>query len=373
MRKGIAISKQLKKGINISHSVMSNAKYNVNNYKIDDSFNLQNSVLKDLNIETPKHQLKLNITANDIDKYNLDICKKNKQELKSITANLNTMRLGLVGVKVGMTSIFDKFGVQVPLSVIKVENNQVVLIRKINDDKYSVEVGCGFSDNLSLAVKGHLYKNNIPPKKHLASFKVTKDALLPIGYIISPRHFLVGQKVDVQGISKGKGTEGVMQRWNFKGLVKTHGCSLKHRAAGSIGNREFPARVWPGKKMAGKSGNEWITCKGLTLYKTDFENGLLYVLGGIPGNPDGKILIKDSESAKSKQYKYLLNPTFLPEEGKIYENVTQLVPTEDLLEKYPHDNDERLGVSDEEEEGPPEEEDEMEAGSGSGGAAAPSA
>jgi large subunit ribosomal protein L3 len=382
MRKGIKLIKTFKKSTIIDINIKN--KYNISNLEIEDKFSL-NSLLKEMNLDplvkyktqAAQEQVKsMNyefgnfknsgiISHNDIDAYNAEILAKNNFELTLKGADVNTMRLGLVGEKVGMTSIFNKWGAKVPVTVLKVENNQITNILEIEGrnrgQKYMVEVGGGFNPKATLSAKGHFYKNNIPPKRHVASFKVTKDSVLPLGYILSTRHFIVGQKLDVQAVSKGKGTEGVMTRWGFKGGVASHGNSLKHRGCGSIGNREFPARVWPGKKMAGKTGNEWITQMGALLYKADFENGLLYVRGGVPGNVNEKVLIKDCFIKYFTQGPYLMNPTFIPEAGKFYENVTTYMEERDTFERYPHDNDERMGVSDEEEEGPQEdEEDETE-------------
>lgn len=372
MRKLVKIRKTfLKPQLNLKSSNM----YDLCNYEIQNSYNIDPLLKKfqvddkklNLNLEKENKQI-LNVTSpNDIDKFNQNLLNQKKESLKSIQCNSKTRRVGLVGIKLGMTSIFDKYGVRVPLTVLKIENNQVTDVKKLKEDRYLIQVGGGFNDKINLSEKGKYYKNNIPPKAYIKTFKVTPDSLLPIGYVLSIRHFLVGQKVDVQGLSKFVGTEGVMQRWGFKGLVNSHGCSLKHRAAGSIGNREFPARVWPGKKMAGKSGNELITCQSLLIYKTDYNRGLIYVKGAVPGFENSKISILDAEKQRHIQYPFVLNPTFIPEAGKIYENITTYMPTTDGFENYRHDNNERLGISDEEEEGPAEDDDEMEGG-GAGGA-----
>lgn len=363
MRRGLKLAnKTIKSATNWNFN--SKHKYNFKEYDIEDSYNL-NSLLNEMNLDPlVKYENKIGalVTANDIDSYNEELLKKKNIKIENTIATPHTLRIGLIGRKVGMTSIFNRFGEQIPLSVVKVENNQVTNHFKINDKMYSIQVGGGFNPNISLAEKGHYYKNNIPPKKYSCSFKVTPDALLPIGYILSLRHFMVGQLVDINGITKGRGTQGVMQRWGFKGGVASHGNSLAHRTAGSIGNREFPARVWPGKKMSGKSGNKETIQRSMMIYKTDFSNGLIYIKGSIPGNEGAEIRIRDAYKKRSIMFKYVLNPTFLPEKGKIYEDVTTFFDTDDNLERYPHDNDERMGVSDEEEEGPAEEDDEMEMG-----------
>lgn len=373
MRKGLNIAKSITKPKNWDFNIKS--KYSLFDKNIEDNFTI-NSLLKDLNIPPLINQTKqTTITSAEVDKFNEKLLKEKQITVNNKPARIDTLRIGLVGTKVGMMSLFDRFGVAVPLTVIKVDSNQITKVEKIKtkEDRYFVEVGGGYNPKATLSMKGHFYKNNIPPKKYVGGFKVTSDALLPVGYMLTVRHFMVGQIVDIRAVTKGKGTQGVMARWGFSGGSATHGNSLSHRAPGSIGNREFPARVWPGKKMSGKSGNNNITEKAKLIYKTDYENGLIYVKGGIPGQVDGKVLICDSYTKRDIFYKYILNPTFVPEKGKIYENITSFFEAEDGLEKYPHDNDERLGVSEEEEEGPAEEDDEEEIGTGgapAGGAAA---
>ena len=366
MRKGIALAKTFKKPKMFDLEVKN--KYNVINNKIEDKFTL-NSMLKEMNLEPlMKYDEKYDyiksedktISANEVDAFNANLIKQKNFKIDIKASKPETMRIGLIGEKVGMTSFFNRFGAQIPLTVVKVENNQVTNITKIANNKYMVEVGAGLDKKASLAKKGHFYKNLIPPKKHIKSFKVTEESLLPIGYLLYLRHFIVGQKVDVQANSKGKGFQGVMYRWGFSGGNKSHGASLKHRACGSIGNREFPARVFPGKKMAGRTGNELCTVRGIQIYKADVPNGLLYLRGSIPGNTYAKVVIKDCFHFNFNQSPFLMCPTFLPEEGKVYEDVTTFYDTEDPFEKYPHDNDERMGIPDEEEEGPQEEEDETE-------------
>lgn len=360
MRKGIQVAKNIKNlkmpDFNLKQ------KYNVYNTSIEDKFNL-NSFMKNMNLEPifkrPAPILnKPVITCADIDEFNTNLLKSKNMKLNVCAPNEDTQRMGLVGTKVGMMSLFDKFGATIPVTVIKIENNQVISINKTKNDKYNVEVGGGYNPNLPRNEKVKFYQNNIQPKRHVYTFKVTKDALLPVGYILTIRHFMVGQKVEVQGTSRGKGTLGVMQRWGFKGGVATHGNSLAHRTCGSIGGREFPGRVWPGKKMAGKTGNETAIVKASLIYKTDYENGLIYIKGGAPGVIDGKIILRDVFFQKHIYDKYLYSPTFVPEPGKVYENVTQYLEAIDAFEKYPHDNDERMGISGEEEEG----EDEFEKG-----------
>ncbi len=154
--------------------------------------------------------------------------------LNSITPNKGSRRVGLVGYKVGMTNLWDKHGTQFPLTVIKVDNCQITQLKTNDKDgNDAMQVGMGEIEpyKVKKAIAGHLIKNDIPPKKFFRQFKVTPENFLPLGLMLSVRHFVPGQFVDVSATSKGKGFTGVMRRWNFKGLSATHGCSIKHRAA----------------------------------------------------------------------------------------------------------------------------------------------
>ena len=157
-----------------------------------------------------------------------------KFSIKKIEGTKRSKRVGLLGSKVGMMTVWDKFGVAYPLSVIKIENCQVTQVKTKETDKYdAIQVGVGSRDpkNATKPMIGHFIKNEIPIKRHVKEFRVTPENLLPVGYALTVRHFVPGQLVDIKGISKGKGWQGVMTRWNFSGGFKTHGCSLKHRAA----------------------------------------------------------------------------------------------------------------------------------------------
>jgi 50S ribosomal protein uL3 len=157
-----------------------------------------------------------------------------KYNIKKVEATKRTKRVGLIGYKVGMMTIWDKWGIAHPLSVIKIDNCQVTQVKSEETDKYfAIQVGVGSKEpqNATKPMIGHFIKNDLPIKRHLKEFRVTAENLLPVGYALTVRHFVPGQLVDVKGISKGKGWQGVMTRWNFSGGFKTHGCSLKHRAA----------------------------------------------------------------------------------------------------------------------------------------------
>lgn len=159
---------------------------------------------------------------------------------------------------------------------------------------------------------GHFLKHNLPPKRNLTEFKVTPENFLPVGYQLSPRHFRIGQFVDVQAISKGKGFQGTMKRWNFDGQFASHGNSVSHRHPGSIGMNEFPGKVFKGKKMAGHMGNVSSTMQNQIVVKIDVERSLLYVRGNVPGCISTPVKIKDASKKIDKQYLTLDYPTWIP-------------------------------------------------------------
>jgi large subunit ribosomal protein L3 len=169
------------------------------------------------------------------------------------------MRTGLIAQKLGMTRVFAADGAHVPVTVLKVENCQVVAVRTQEKDGYdAVQLGVGKAKvkNVTKPQRGHFAKAKVEPKKKLAEFRVSKDALLEVGAELSVEHFVAGQKVDVAGTTIGKGFAGVMKRWNFGGLRATHGVSVSHRSHGSTGQRQDPGKVFKNKKMAG----HWATC-----------------------------------------------------------------------------------------------------------------
>ena len=207
------------------------------------------------------------------------------------------MRSGLILKKLGMTRIFDDSGNSFPVTVLKLEENQVVKV--LDSDKngyFAVQVGTGKvkTKNISKAIRGHFAKASIEPKKILKEFRVDEDMLVEEGKIFSINHFSVGQKVDVSGISHGKGFSGGMKRHNFAGLEATHGVSISHRSHGSTGNSQDPGRVWKGKKMAGQYGNVSKTIQNLTVLQINDVDDLLYVKGSVPGPKNGYLTVKDA-------------------------------------------------------------------------------
>jgi large subunit ribosomal protein L3 len=207
------------------------------------------------------------------------------------------MRSGVIAQKVGMTRVFTEAGEQVGVTVLKVDNCQVVAQRTQEKNGYTaVQLGVGLSKvkNTSKAQRGHFAKASVEPKRKVAEFRVSADNLIDVGAEITADHFVVGQFVDVTGTSKGKGFQGVMKRWNFSGGRATHGNSVSHRIAGSTGQRQDPGKVFKGKKMAGHMGDERVTTQNLKIVRTDADRGLIMVEGAVPGAKGGFLLVRDA-------------------------------------------------------------------------------
>ena len=208
------------------------------------------------------------------------------------------MRTGLIAEKVGMTRIFDAEGAHVPVTVLKVDNCQVVQVRTAERDGYTaVQLGVGKAKvkNVTKPMRGHFAKAKVEPKRKLVEFRVSADALVEVGAELSAAHFLSGQFVDVTGTSIGKGFAGVMKRHNFGGLRASHGVSVSHRSHGSTGNRQDPGRTFPGKKMAGHLGNVRVTTQNLKIVSVDAERGLIMIKGAVPGADGGYVLVSDAK------------------------------------------------------------------------------
>ena len=210
------------------------------------------------------------------------------------------MRSGVIAQKVGMTRVYNDAGEHVPVTVLKIENLQVVAQR--TDEKHgytAVQLGAGLAKvkNVSKPMRGVFAQASVEPKAKVAEFRVSEDNLLDVGAEITADHFVAGQKVDVTGTSIGKGFQGVIKRHNFGGGRATHGNSVSHRSHGSTGQRQDPGKVFKGKKMAGHMGQVRVTTQNLEVVRTDAEKGLLLIRGAVPGSKGGWVEIRDAVKA----------------------------------------------------------------------------
>ncbi|KAI7844183.1 hypothetical protein COHA_002318 [Chlorella ohadii] len=226
----------------------------------------------------------------------------------------STRRTGLVAVKVGMTQEWDAWGVRVPLTVLWVDDCQVVQVKTDEREGYTaLQLGAGAKRPKQLrgSLRGHFEAAGVPLKRKVAEFRVTPDALLPVGHELRASHFVAGQFVDVSGTSIGKGFQGVMKRWGFSGQPASHGNSLAHRAAGSTGACQDPGKVFKGKKMPGRMGGERVTVQNCQVFRVDPVRNLLYVRGQVPGHKGNWVLVKDSVKKSTAQQPPLPVPTML--------------------------------------------------------------
>ena len=207
------------------------------------------------------------------------------------------MRTGVIAKKMGMTRLFQADGRHVPVTVLQLEDVQVVGRREADRDGYTaVQLGAGKAKakNVAKPQRGAFGKANVEPKARVVEFRVAEDALLDVGATITADHFVAGQMVDIQGVTQGKGFAGAMKRWNFGGLRATHGVSVSHRSHGSTGNRQDPGRVFKNKKMAGHMGARNRTQQNLEIVRTDAARGLLFVKGSVPGSKGGWLSVTDA-------------------------------------------------------------------------------
>ena len=208
------------------------------------------------------------------------------------------MRTGVIAKKVGMTRLFQEDGRHVPVTVLALEDCQVVSHRTADRDGYfAVQLGAGEAKqkNVNKPQREAFAKANVTLKRRVAEFRVDDaDGLVPVGSHISAEHFIAGQKVDVTGHTQGKGFAGAMKRWGFGGMRATHGVSVSHRAHGSTGQRQDPGKVFKGKKMAGHMGDRQRTQQNLEIVRTDAVRGLIFVKGSVPGTENGWLLVRDA-------------------------------------------------------------------------------
>lgn len=207
------------------------------------------------------------------------------------------MKKGLIGRKLGMTQVFDEKGNVIPVTVVELGPCAVVQKKTVENDGYNA-VQLGFEDKkvtrTNKPMKGHFDKANVAPKKVLKEFRLEDDSAINVGDIIKADIFAAGEKVDVVGTSKGKGTAGAIKRWNFSRLKESHGTGPVARHAGSLGACSDPSRVFKGKKLAGHLGAERVTIQNLDVVKVDAENNLIAIKGAIPGPKKGIVMVVNS-------------------------------------------------------------------------------
>ena len=214
------------------------------------------------------------------------------------------MRCGVVARKLGMSRIFNNNGEHVPVTVLRMEDVEVLSIKTIDKHGYTA-LQLGFCNktqkNISKPLRGVFAKANIHPKEKVVEFRVSQDAILKVGDKLGVNHFIAGQKVDVVGISQGKGFSGAMKRHNFGGMQASHGVSISHRSHGSTGNSQDPGRTWKGKKMAGQYGNVRITTQNLKVVKLLEDKNIILIEGSVPGSKNGIVLLRDAIKHKTPQ------------------------------------------------------------------------
>jgi large subunit ribosomal protein L3 len=207
------------------------------------------------------------------------------------------MRSGVIAQKVGMTRVFTDAGTHVPVTVLRLANCQVVAHRTKDKNGYvALQLGSGTRKvkNVTKAERGNFALAKVEPKRKVAEFRVSEDALIPVGAEITADHFVPGQYVDVTGTSTGKGFAGGMKRWNFGGLRASHGVSVSHRSIGSTGGRQDPGKTFKNKKMPGHLGVDRVTTLNLKVVQTDVERGLILLEGAVPGVNGGWITVRDA-------------------------------------------------------------------------------
>ncbi|MGZ3280603.1 MAG: 50S ribosomal protein L3 [Phenylobacterium sp.] len=207
------------------------------------------------------------------------------------------MRTGVIAKKLGMTRFFDEDGVHVPVTVLSLDGCQVTAQRTKDKDGYvALQLGAGVkkAKNESKGMRGHFAKAQVEPKAVVAEFRVDEDGLIDVGAEFTADHFVPGQKVDIQGVTIGKGFAGAIKRWHFGGLRATHGVSVSHRSHGSTGQRQDPGKVFKNKKMAGHLGQDNRTTQNITVWRVDVERGLILVKGAVPGAEGSYVKVRDA-------------------------------------------------------------------------------
>lgn len=246
-------------------------------------------------------------SLNRLPQFNKILSRGLKRPALNTTQLLEGRRTGAMAMKVGMLAIWDKWGVRYPVTVLQLDQCQVVQVKTEEENGYTaLQLGVGEAKvkRVNKPLLGH-YKahlgsvegaspDDIHVSRKLMEFKVTPDCLLPVGTQIYATHFVPGQLVDITGVSKGKGFQGVMKRHNYSGGRASHGNSLNHRTGGSTGQRQDPGKVFKGKMMPGNMGNDRVTVQNMHILKIDVLRNLLYVKGAVPGQKGAFLRVQDA-------------------------------------------------------------------------------
>ena len=209
----------------------------------------------------------------------------------------NNMRVGVIAKKIGMSSVFDESGARTPVTLLKVDDCQVIGHKTVEKDGYlALRVGAGkiSTSRLGKSGSGIFAKSRMDPKRHIVEFRIENSAIIDIGSEIRADHYVQNQFIDVSGTSIGKGFAGVMKRHNFGGLRASHGVSITHRSHGSTGQRQDPGKVFKNKKMAGHMGDTHVTVQNLRVISIDSEKNIIAVKGAIPGSKNSYVVVKDA-------------------------------------------------------------------------------